>query len=86
MSQGLHWTDGCVSKQKDGDHMPMGQCPVPSFYIGNGNWELAHWRMVPCFPASPRASERVNELESGIIPLLEKEGWMRDQENVAKQP
>jgi len=21
----------------------------------------------------------VNELESGIIPLLEKEGWMRDQ-------
>jgi hypothetical protein len=23
----------------------------------------------------------VNELESGIIPLLEKEGWMRDQEN-----
>jgi len=26
------------------------------------------------------------ELESGIIPLLEKEGWMRDQENVAKQP
>jgi hypothetical protein len=24
--------------------------------------------------------------ESGIIPLLEKEGWMRDQENVAKQP
>jgi len=28
----------------------------------------------------------VNELESGIIPLLEKEGWMRDQENVAKQP
>ena len=31
-------------------------------------------------------SERVNELESGIIPLLEKEGWMRDQEKVAKQP
>jgi len=30
--------------------------------------------------------ERVNELESSIIPLLEKEGWMRDQENVAKQP
>jgi len=28
----------------------------------------------------------VNELESGIIPLLEKEGWMRDQENIAKQP
>ena len=22
----------------------------------------------------------MNELESGIIPLLEKEGWMRDQE------
>ena len=33
-----------------------------------------------------RGRERVNELESGIIPLLEKEGWMRDQENVAKQP
>ena len=31
-------------------------------------------------------AERVNELESGIIPLLEKEGWLRDQENVAKQP
>ena len=31
-------------------------------------------------------AERVNELESGTIPLLEKEGWMRDQENIAKQP
>ena len=28
---------------------------------------------------------RTCELESGIIPL-EKEGWMRDQENIAKQP
>jgi len=28
----------------------------------------------------------VNELKSNIIPLLEKEGWMRDQENIAKQP
>ena len=30
--------------------------------------------------------EGVNELESGDIPLLEKEGWMRGQENIAKPP
>ncbi len=30
--------------------------------------------------------EDVNELESSRIPLLGKEGWMRDQENIAKQP
>ena len=33
-----------------GNHMPMGQFPVPSSYMGNGNWELAHWHMVPYRP------------------------------------
>jgi len=28
----------------------------------------------------------VNELESSDIPLLEKEGWLRSQENIAKPP
>jgi hypothetical protein len=43
-------------------------------------------RLMKWSPNRTRAKEDVNELESSIIPLLEKEGWMRDQENIAKQP
>jgi hypothetical protein len=31
-------------------------------------------------------TEGVNELESSDIPLLEKEGWLRHQSNIAQLP
>jgi hypothetical protein len=27
----------------------MGHFPIPISHIGNGNWEMAHWHMVPKF-------------------------------------
>ena len=38
-----------MRNHKDRNHMPMGHFPIPICHIGNGNWEMAHWHMVPVF-------------------------------------